>query len=160
MPAPTPSLGAGGVTYEPEDFVLKVAQQTNVDYVDIHLYLVKMKGEDQVAKLATLVRKVREARPNMKVTIGEAWLLKTKHKEGPKATIAGKFSVGTISVSGARWMKNSLNLLMGLAQKEKISVVPAVFQPVFFHLLYIRRCGGRQFAAVARQCSRFLGQGP
>jgi len=128
--SPNTLLGAGGVTYEPEDFVLKVAQQTNLDYVDIHLYLLKMKGEDQVAKLAGLVHKIRETRPGMKVTIGEAWLLK-QTKEGPKATIPEIFARDNFSF----WSpldQQFLSLLMGIAQKENISVVVPYFSQYFF----------------------------
>ncbi|HEY3128434.1 MAG TPA: hypothetical protein VGL91_03175, partial [Acidobacteriota bacterium] len=83
---PNTLLGAGAGTWESDEFVLKFAQQTNLDYVDFHLYALKLNAEDQVAKLATLVRKVREARPNMRVTIGEAWLYKHGAEE-PKGML-------------------------------------------------------------------------
>jgi hypothetical protein len=56
--SPDTLLGAGALTYEPEDLILKFAQQSNLDYVDIHLYPLNFDGQDQVVKLAALVRKV------------------------------------------------------------------------------------------------------
>ena len=56
--SPNTMLGAGAGTWEPEDFVLKFAQQPNLDYLDIHLYALRLHAEDHVTKLATLVRKI------------------------------------------------------------------------------------------------------
>ena len=74
--SPNTLLGAGAALSEPEDYVLRFARQANLDYLDIHLYTWKVKGEGDIAKLATLVHRVRETRPGMKITIGETWLLK------------------------------------------------------------------------------------
>ncbi|HTS19774.1 MAG TPA: hypothetical protein VMP11_19515 [Verrucomicrobiae bacterium] len=129
--SPNTLLGAGAVTSEPEDFVLKFAQQPNLDYVDLHLYFLKMKGEDQIAKLATLVGKIRQDRPNMKITIGEAWLFKHS-KQAPKVTsISEIFSRDSFSF----WSpldQQFLTLLMGMAQKENISVVVPYFSQYLF----------------------------
>ena len=128
--SPNTLLGAGAVTSESEDFVLKFAQQTNLDYVDIHLYALKIKNEDQVAKLATLIRKVREARPNLKVTIGETWLLKLAAEE-PKALYKEALFRDNFSF----WSpldERFVNLLMGIAQKENISVVAPYFSQYLF----------------------------
>ena len=129
--SPNTLLGAGAGTWEAEDFVLKFAQQTNLDYVDIHLYALRLNAEDHVAKLATLVRKVREARPDMSVTIGETWLYKHGAEE-PK----GMFNTEAFSRdSFSFWSpldEQFLNLLMGIAQKENISVVAPYFSQYFF----------------------------
>jgi hypothetical protein len=129
--SPSTLLGAGAGTWEAEDFVLDFAQQTNLDYVDIHLYALRLNAEDHVAKLATLVRKVREARPNMKVTIGETWLYKHGAEE-PK----GMFNTEAFfRDSFSFWNpldEQFLNLLMGIAQKENISVVAPYFSQYFF----------------------------
>jgi hypothetical protein len=124
-------LGAGAGTWESEDFVLKFAQQANLDYVDIHLYALRLNAEDHVAKLATLVRKIREARPSMKVAIGETWLYKHGAEE-PK----GMFNTEAFfRDSFSFWSpldEQFLNLLMGIAQKEDISVVAPYFSQYFF----------------------------
>ncbi|HVM59445.1 MAG TPA: hypothetical protein VMV72_01135 [Verrucomicrobiae bacterium] len=128
--SPGTLLGAGALTYESEDFVLKFAQQANLDYVDMHVYSLKMKDEDQVAKLTALVGKVRESRPNMPVTIGEAWLFKNG-KAGPKAPYPEIFARDNFSL----WSPldaQFLKLLMGIAQKENISVVAPSFSQYFF----------------------------
>ena len=118
------------MTYEPDDFILKFAQQSNLDYVDIHLYPLNINGQDQVVKLAALVQKVRKARPNMKVTIGETWLWKHGAEE-PKAIYKEAFFRDNFSF----WSpldEKFLNLLMGIAQKENISVVAPYFSQYFF----------------------------
>jgi hypothetical protein len=118
--SPNTMLGAGAGTWEPEDFVLKFAQQPNLDYLDIHLYALRLHAEDHVNKLATLVRKIREARPPMRVTIGETWLYKHGAEE-PK----GMLNTEALD-------EQFLNLLMGIAQKENISVVAPYFSQYFF----------------------------
>lgn len=129
--SPNTLLGAGAVTWEPEEFVLKFAKQTNLDYVDIHMYSLKLKGEDQVAKLATLVRKIREARPNMRITIGETWLLKLG-AGGPKVTTYQEIFLRNNFSFWSPPDEQFLTLLMGIAQKENISVVAPFFSQYFF----------------------------
>ena len=129
--SPNTLLGAGAVTWESEEFVLKFAQQTNLDYVDIHMYSLKFKGEDQVAKLATLVRKIREARPNMRITIGETWLFKLG-PSGPKVTSYQEIFLRNNFSFWSPLDQQFLTLLMGIAQKENISVVAPFFSQYFF----------------------------
>ena len=128
--SPDTLLGAGALTYEPEDFILKFAQQSNLDYVDIHLYPLNFNGQDQVVKLAALVRTVRKARPNMKVTIGETWLWKHGAEE-PKAIYKEAFFRDNFSFWSPLDDK-FLDLVMGIAQKENISVVAPYFSQYFF----------------------------
>jgi hypothetical protein len=129
--SPNTLLGAGAVTWEPEEFVLKFATQTNLDYVDIHMYSLKLKGEDQVAKLATLVRKIREARPNMRIAIGEAWLLKVG-AGGPKVTTYQEMFLRNNFSFWSPLDAQFLTLLMGIAQQENISVVAPFFSQYLF----------------------------
>jgi hypothetical protein len=129
--SPSTRLGAGAGTWEWEDFVLKFARQPNLDYIDIHLFGLKMNGEDQVAKLANLVRKIRETRPNMRITIGETWLWKHGAEE-PKETYKEAYFRDNFSF----WSpldEQFLNLVMGIAQKENISVVVPYFSQYFFN---------------------------
>jgi len=129
--SPNTLLGAGALIWEPEEIALKFAQQTNLDYVDIHLYYLTFKGEDQASKLATLVRKIREERPNMKITIGEAWLSKFG-AEGPKMANSQELFLRDVFSFWSPLDEQFLALLMGLAQKENISViVPSGSQYLF-----------------------------
>jgi hypothetical protein len=128
--SPNTLLGAGAGTWESEDYVLKFAQQTNLDYIDFHLFGLKMNGEDQVAKLATLIRKVRETRPNIRITIGETWLWKHGAQE-PKETYKEAYFRDNFSF----WSpldEQFLNLVMGIAQKENIAVVVPYFSQYSF----------------------------
>jgi hypothetical protein len=129
--SPNTLLGAGAGTWESDNLVLTFAQQTNLDYVDIHLYALKLNAEDNVAKLATLIRKIREARPAIKVTIGETWLYKHGAEE-PKGMLSREaFSRDNFSF----WNpldEQFLSLVMGIGQKENISVVAPYFSQYFF----------------------------
>ena len=128
--SPKTLLGAGGIIFEPEEFFLTVAKGQSVDYLDMHLYIIKMRGEDQVAKLSGLIRKVRETRPDMKCTIGEAWLFK-QGKDGPKATAPEIFARDNFSF----WSPldtDFLKLLIGVAQKERIAVIVPYFSQYLF----------------------------
>ena len=129
--SPNTLLGAGALTWEPEAFVLKFAKQANLDYVDMHLYSLTLKGEDQVAKLATLVRKIREAKPNMRITIGEAWLLKLG-AGGPKVTTPRELLLRNNFSFWSPLDEQFLALLMGIAQKENIAVVAPFGSQHFF----------------------------
>jgi hypothetical protein len=129
--SPNTLLGAGALTWEPEELVLKFAQQTKLDYVDIHLYSLTFKGEDQASKLATLVRKIREARPNMKITIGETWLLKIT-AAGTKVTPPQEILRQDNFSFWSPLDEQFLDLLMGIAQKENISVVVPTGSQHFF----------------------------
>jgi hypothetical protein len=124
-------LGAGAGPWESEDFVLKFAQQKNLDYVDIHLYALKLNAEDNVAKLASLVHKIREARPSMKVTIGETWLYKHGAEE-PKGMINREAYFRDNFSFWSPLDEQFLNLLMGISQKENISVISPYFSQYFF----------------------------
>ena len=129
--SPNTLLGAGALTWEPEDYILKFAQQKNLDYVDIHLYSLTLKDEDQVAKLATLVQKIREARPNMKITIGETWLLKLG-VAGPKVTTTQEMFLRNNFSFWSPLDEQFVTLLMGIAQKENISIVAPTGSQYFF----------------------------
>lgn len=129
--SPNTLLGAGAGSWESDEFVLKLAEQTNLDYVDIHLYALRLNSEDQVSKLATLVRKVRGTRPNMRITIGEAWLYKHGAEE-PKGMLNREaFSRDNFSF-WAPLDEQFLRLLLGMAQKERIAVVVPYFSQYFF----------------------------
>jgi hypothetical protein len=129
--SPNTLLGAGAGTWESDEFVQKFAQQTNLDYVDIHLYALRLNGEDQVAKLAMLMRKVREVRPDMRVTIGESWLYKHGAAE-PKGMLNREAFARDNFSFWAPLDEEFLKLLLGMAQKEKIAVVVPYFSQYFF----------------------------
>jgi hypothetical protein len=132
--SPKTLLGAGAGTWEPENLVVKFAQQTNLDYVDIHLYTLKLNGEDNVAKLATLIRKVRNARPGIKITIGETWLYKHGADE-PKGMLSREAFARDNFSFWSPLDEQFLKLVMGIAQKENICVVAPYISQYFFCLL-------------------------
>jgi hypothetical protein len=130
--SPNTLLGAGALTWEPEDFDLKFAQQPNLDYIDIHLYALKLKSEDQLARLSTVVKKIRQERPNMRIIIGEAWLLKIT---GTADSSIPPLKLAFFQNNFSFWSpldQQFLNLLMGVAQKENIPVVVPFFSQFYF----------------------------
>jgi hypothetical protein len=129
--SPKTLLGAGAGGWEPDNFVVKFAQQTNLDYVDIHLFALKLNGEDNVAKLATLIRKVRNARPSITITIGETWLYKHGADE-PKGMLSREAFVRDNFSFWSPLDGQFLKLVMGIAQKENICVVAPYFSQYFF----------------------------
>jgi hypothetical protein len=129
--SPNTLLGTGAGTWESDEFALEFAEQPNLDYLDIHFYALRLNGEDQVAKLATLVRKVREARPNMRVTIGEAWLYKHGGEE-PKGMLSREAFFRDNFSLWAPLDEQFMKLLLGMAQKERIAAVVPYFSQYFF----------------------------
>ncbi|HEY4789132.1 MAG TPA: hypothetical protein VIH57_23950 [Bacteroidales bacterium] len=128
--SPNTLLGAGALTYEPESFVLKFAQQKSLDYIDFHFYSLNIMGADQLTQLSNLIRKIRENRPELKITIGEAWLLK-HGKDISKTPIQEVFFRDNFSFWSPLDQK-FLNLMMGMAQKENIAVLVPYFSQYFF----------------------------
>ena len=129
--SPNTLLGAGAELWEPETYVLKFARQANLDYVDLHIYALKVKGEGSIAKLAALVHKIREARPAVKITIGETWLM----KDGGEAPAVNGYKDILARNDFSFWSpldEQFLNLLMGFGQKENISAVVPFFSQYFF----------------------------
>jgi hypothetical protein len=124
-------LGAGAGTWEPEDFVLKVARRAKLDDVDMHLYGLKLNGDDMLARLAARVRQVRKARPNLTVTIGETWLYKHGAAEPQGMLNRDAYFPDNFSF----WSpldEEFCKLLMGVAQKENVAVVATYFSQHFF----------------------------
>lgn len=129
--SPNTELGAGAGTWESEDFILKFAQQTGLDYIDVHLYALKLNGEDMLARLSTRIHKIREARPKMKVTIGETWLYKHGADEPKGMALRDAFFRDNFSF----WSpldQQFLSLLLSVAAKENVSVVAPYFSQYFF----------------------------
>ncbi len=129
--SPGTLLGAGSGTWEDETFVVKFAQQENLDYIDLHLYPLKMDEQNCVANLALLVEVVREVRPKMMVTIGECWL----YKHGAKET-GGVYNRQAYQRDNySFWTpldEHFLRLVLAVAQKENIAVVAPYFSQNFF----------------------------
>jgi hypothetical protein len=128
---PNTLLGAGAGTWESESFILKFAQRKGLDYVDLHLYALRLNCEDEVAKLANLVHKVREIRPEMQVTIGETWLYKHGAEE-PKGMLKTEAYARDSFSFWSPLDEQFLKLLLGIAQRENISVVAPYFSQYFF----------------------------
>jgi hypothetical protein len=129
--SPRTLLGAGAGTWEAEDFVLKFAQQPKLDYVDMHLYALKLNAEDMVATFAARVQKIRQARPNVRVTIGETWFYKHGAQEPKGMLNRDAFFRDNFSF----WSpldEQFLTLLMGIALKGRVSVVVPYFSQYFF----------------------------
>jgi hypothetical protein len=129
--SPKTLLGAGAGTWESPEFVRKAAQQGKLDYIDLHLYALKLGQENQVTNLVAAVHNIREARPDMQVTIGEAWLYKHGADE-PKGMLSREaFSRDNFNF----WSpldQQFFRLLLGIAQREKISVVVPYFSQYLF----------------------------
>jgi hypothetical protein len=129
--SPNTLLGAGAGIWESDDFALKLSQQKNLDYVDIHFYPLKLNGEDMVAKLVARIHKVTHASPKMRVTIGETWLYKHGASE-PKGMLDREAFFRDNFSFWSPLDQRYLSLLIGIAQKENISVVAPYFSQYFF----------------------------
>jgi hypothetical protein len=129
--SPGTLLGAGAGTGESEDFVLAFARQAPLDYVDFHFYALSLNGDDQLAKLSTLVHRAREIRPNIGITIGEAWLYKHGAAE-PKGMMNTEAFARDNFGFWAPLDERFLRVLWGIAQRERIAVVAPYFSQYFF----------------------------
>ncbi len=124
-------LGAGAGIWESDDFALKLSQQKNLDYVDIHFYPLKLNGEDMVAKLVARIHKITQASPKMRVTIGETWLYKHGASE-PKGMLDREAFFRDNFSFWSPLDQRYLSLLIRIAQKENISVIAPYFSQYFF----------------------------
>jgi hypothetical protein len=130
--SPNTLIGAGAGSWESADFILKFAQQSNLDYIDIHLYAMNSSIKDNAIRVDSLVHQVRKVRPGMEITIGETWLYKHSTKE--PATVA-MYKETFFRDNFSFWSpldQQFMELLMGIAQKENVSVVAPYFSQYFF----------------------------
>jgi hypothetical protein len=115
-----------------EDYVIKFAQCKNLDYVDIHMYALNSTIEDNFLRFDSLVKKIRKIRPSIKVTIDETWLYKRSKTE--PITLA-MYKETFFRDNFSFWNpldQKFMKLIMGVAQKENISVVAPYFSQYFF----------------------------
>ena len=128
--SPATLLGAGLATFEPDILATKFARQSDLDYIDFHVYLMTLNGADQIARLSSMIQMVRAVRPAMKLTIGEAWLFKTG-AQAPNPAIDEIFLQNNFSF----WSpldQGFLSLLVGVAQQKQIDVIAPFFSQFFF----------------------------
>jgi hypothetical protein len=124
-------LGAGAGTWDSPEFVRKLALQRKLDYIDFHVYALKLGPEDEITKLIEAVHSIRQARPDMWITIGEAWLYKHAADE-PKGMLSREAFFRDNFSFWSPLDQQFFRLLIGIAQKEKISVVAPYFSQYFF----------------------------
>jgi len=130
--SPKTLLGAGAGIWEPDDFVIKLSRQKKIDYVDVHIYALKSSAKETILRFDSLVNKVRKIEPDMKIAIGETWLYKHSEKEPYNfAMYKETFFRDNFSYWSPLDQK-FMELLMGVAQKDKISVVVPYFSQYFF----------------------------
>jgi hypothetical protein len=128
----TTQLGAGAGSWESEDYIIKFVQCKNLDYIDIHMYALNSTAKDNALKFDSLVQKIRKIRPGINITIGETWLYKRSETE--PVTLA-MYKETFFRDNFSFWSpldQKFVKLIMGIAQKENISVVAPYFSQYFF----------------------------
>lgn len=78
-------VGAGAGTWNAEAYIRSLAEHTDLEYIDIHLYPINRDYLERAATFADLARAHRK-----RVVMGEVWLYKVGDRElgGPSATEA------------------------------------------------------------------------
>ena len=125
-------IGAGAGSWESEKYVVKFAQQENLDYIDIHFYALNSSIKGDALRFDSLVHKIRQIRPDMEITIGETWLYKRSEKEA--ATLA-MYRETFFRDNFSFWSsldQKFLRLVTGIAQKDNISIVVPYFSQYLF----------------------------
>lgn len=125
-------LGAGAGTWEPENFVIKLAQQKILDYIDIHVYALNSSVKETILHLDSLIHNVRKIEPAKKITIGETWLYKHGIKEPVTFTMYKETFYRDNFSFWSPLDQEFMGLIMGIAQKDDISVVVPYFSQYFF----------------------------
>jgi len=72
-------LGAGSGTWEDQEFVRAVIDDTDLDFVDLHIYPLEVAGTNLLTRTATLAADARKR--GKEVVIGEAWAYKVSAAE-------------------------------------------------------------------------------
>jgi hypothetical protein len=86
-------IGAGAGTWDDEDYFTRLASQTNLDYIDLHIYPIHFNYfDDLVYKIDSLSQRYHK-----QLVIGEAWCYKATNQEmmniiNPVASSADIFS--------------------------------------------------------------------
>jgi len=128
----TTQLGAGAGSWESEEYVTKFAQCKNLDYIDIHMYALNSTAKSNALRFDSLVQRIRKIRRSINITIGETWLYKRSETE--PVTLA-MYKETFFRDNFSFWSpldQKFLKLIIGIAQKENISVVAPYFSQYFF----------------------------
>jgi len=125
-------LGAGAGIWEPEDYVMKFVRQKNLDYIDIHMYALNSTVKDNALRFDSLVNKIKKIRPGIRITIGETWLYKRSESEPVTLAMYKETFFRDNFIFWSPLDQKFMKLVMGIAQKENISVVVPYFSQYLF----------------------------
>jgi hypothetical protein len=96
------------------------------------MYALNSTVKDNALRFDSLVQKIKKIRPGINITIGETWLYKRSETE--PVTLA-MYKETFFRDNFSFWSpldQKFLKLIMGIAQKENISVVVPYFSQYFF----------------------------
>src|SRR6185503_3259574 len=79
MPRGRTLVGAGAGTWDRPTFVARLARETSLDYVDLHVYPMAGPAADYIARASELAQLARQQKK--RVIVGETWLYKAATRE-------------------------------------------------------------------------------
>ncbi len=129
-------IGAGVGTWHPryKEFTTSFAN-TNIDYIDTHIYPITGDFFDRVLTIADIAKS--KGKP---VTMSEAWLFKTSKKELGSVTETNAFARDTFSF-WAPLDQKFLNAITKLASAEKFEFISPFWTKYFFAYLDYNKVG-------------------
>lgn len=125
-------VGAGAGTWSDAAYIESLARNTNLDYIDIHLYPINRNYLERVLAFADIARSYKK-----KVVIGEACLYKSGESEiasGAAATSPNMFARDVFSF-WAPLDEKFLDVLAKLARDKKIEFISPFWTKYFFAYL-------------------------
>lgn len=125
-------IGAGAGIWESEDYINSFMKLSELDYIDIHFYPLKLKSEDMFSKLLQTLDKIKLESPSKEVIISETWLYKHGAFE-PKGVYNSESYGRNVYDFWYPLDIRFFNLMNQVARKKGISVIAPYFSQYFFY---------------------------
>jgi hypothetical protein len=132
-------VGAGAGNWDSTDYVERFARQTDVDYIDIHVYPLASSREDYLQRAVEMARIARRA--GKRVVVGEAWLYKASPRGLNRNPTAASVFANDVYSFWAPLDSQFLEALAKMAQAEGIEYVSPFWTKYFFGYLEFGKTG-------------------
>jgi hypothetical protein len=122
-------VGAGTGTWDDPSYIESLSKNTDLDYIDLHIYPINNNYLERAVKMADLAKLSRK-----KIVVGEAWLYKTTDQEVAGASDTITFQRDIYSF----WQpldRRFLNTVFKLANYKQFELISAFWSKYFWGYL-------------------------
>ena len=144
-------VGAGSGNWDNTDYIKRFANDTDLDFIDIHIYPLASSGEDYLRRAVEMAKIARAGRK--RIIIGEAWLYKASPRELKANPTAVSVFARDVYSFWAPLDSRFLEMLAKMAQAEEIEYVSPFWTKYLFGYVEFGKAGlfpsAKQMTALA-----------